>query len=76
MIDHLPSITKMFNLVVQEERQCAIGSGSSSPSNSLAFQASLQESSITTLSLVSSTLCRNDIFIEKSQGKIDQSVGC
>ena len=39
MIDHLSSNTKMFNLVVQEERQCAIGSRSSSPTNSLAFQA-------------------------------------
>ena len=37
MIDHLPSITKVFNLVVQEERQRAISSGSSSQTTSLVF---------------------------------------
>ena len=56
MIDPLLSIRKVFNLVVQEERQRAIGYRSSDPTNSLAFQASLQKSSITVLSPVPSVV--------------------
>ncbi|XP_024024584.1 uncharacterized protein LOC112092495 [Morus notabilis] len=35
--DPLPSISKVFNLVVQEERQRTIGTGSTGPANPLAF---------------------------------------
>lgn len=37
MMDPLPSINKVFALVVQEERQRNIGSGSHLPSESMVF---------------------------------------
>ncbi|XP_024023054.1 uncharacterized protein LOC112092088 [Morus notabilis] len=37
MLEPLPYVAKVFNLVVQEERQCSIVSVSPAPSNSLAF---------------------------------------
>ncbi|RVW82211.1 hypothetical protein CK203_050788 [Vitis vinifera] len=37
MLDPLPLVVKVFNLVVQEERQHTIGSGSPASSESLAF---------------------------------------
>ncbi|KAL5746921.1 hypothetical protein ACOSQ2_024218 [Xanthoceras sorbifolium] len=40
ILDPLPPISKVFNLVVQEERQRSIGSISSAPADSLAFSAS------------------------------------
>ena len=52
MIDPLPPITKVFNLVIQEERQQTIGFGSLGPTNSLASQTSSQGPFITNPSLV------------------------
>ena len=40
MLDPLPLVAKVFNLVVQEECQRFIGSRSSAPSNSMVFNAS------------------------------------
>ena len=40
MIDPLPPVSKVFNLVVQDERQRSIGSTSPSPTDSLAFSTS------------------------------------
>lgn len=37
MLDPLPSVAKVFNLVVQEEQQCTIGYISTAPGDSLAF---------------------------------------
>ena len=37
MIDLLPRMAKVFNLVVQEERRWSVGFGSSAPSDSMAF---------------------------------------
>ena len=40
MFDLLLPVVKVFNLVVQEECQLSIGSRSSAPSDSMAFNAS------------------------------------
>lgn len=40
MIDPLPSISKVFNLIIQEERQRSIGAGTLSAGDTLTFAAS------------------------------------
>ena len=50
MIDLLPLVVKVFNLVVQEEHQRSIGSGSSAPSDSMAFNTFSLAPSVATAS--------------------------
>ncbi|KAL6327740.1 hypothetical protein AAG906_024710 [Vitis piasezkii] len=50
MLDPLPPMAKVFNLVVQEERQRSIGSRPFAPSNSMAFNASSPAPSVATAS--------------------------
>ena len=50
MLDLLPPVVKVFNLVVQEERQWSIRSRSSAPSDSMAFNASSPAHSVATAS--------------------------
>ena len=50
MPDLLPPMVKVFNLVVQEERQRSIGSRPFAPSDSMAFNASFPASSVATAS--------------------------
>ncbi|KAA8517802.1 hypothetical protein F0562_015276 [Nyssa sinensis] len=51
MLDPLPFVAKVFNLVVQEERQRAIGSGQLPSSESMAFNISQPSSSIAAASI-------------------------
>ena len=48
MLDPLPPMVKVFNLVVQEECQRSIGFGSSTPSDSMALNTSSPTSSVAT----------------------------
>ena len=50
MFDPLLHVAKVFNLVVQEQRQRSIGSRSSAPSDSMAFNASSPAPSVATAS--------------------------
>ena len=50
MLDPLPPVAKVFNLVVQEERQRSIRYRSSAPSDSMAFNASSPAPSVATTS--------------------------
>ena len=50
MSDPLSPMAKVFNLVVQEQRQRSIGSRSSAPSDSMAFNASSPAPSVATAS--------------------------
>lgn len=46
MIDPLPNVSKVFNLVIQEEIQCMIGADSSLMTKSMAFSVSSVEECI------------------------------
>ncbi|XP_024032616.1 uncharacterized protein LOC112095167, partial [Morus notabilis] len=55
MLDHLPFVSKMFNLVIQEERQRSISPSSLALANYLAFNVSSSPPILPTLAIVAAT---------------------
>ena len=60
MLDPLPLVAKVFNLVVQEERQCTIGRSSMVSSESMAFAVNSSPSAVAASSQLPNTQPREN----------------